>query len=46
MAAGAVIVEAAGGRVTGINGAPLDIAVGSVLASNGATHAEMLHLLV
>jgi len=45
MAAGAVIVEAAGGTVTAIDGSPLDIAVGSVLATNGATHAEMRALL-
>jgi myo-inositol-1(or 4)-monophosphatase len=45
VAAGAVIVEAAGGRVTAIDGSPLDIASGSVLASNGRTHAEMQQLL-
>lgn len=46
MAAGAVIVAAAGGTVTGIDGLALDIARGSILATNGRTHAEMLRLLV
>jgi myo-inositol-1(or 4)-monophosphatase len=46
VAAGAVIVEAAGGTVTAIDGSPLDITAGSVLASNGAVHAEMRSLLV
>jgi len=45
MAAGAVIVEAAGGTVSAIDGTPLDIATGSILATNGATHTEMLGLL-
>jgi myo-inositol-1(or 4)-monophosphatase len=45
VAAGAVIVEAAGGRVTAIDGSPFDLAAGSVLASNGRTHAEMVTLL-
>ncbi len=46
VAAGAVIVAAAGGVVTAVEGTPLDIAAGSVLASNGAVHAEMRSLLV
>ena len=46
MAAGAVIVEAAGGSVSAIDGSPLDIAGGSILATNGRTHAEMRRLLV
>ncbi len=45
MAAGAVIVEAAGGRVSAIDGSPFDAAVGSILATNGPTHAEMTGLL-
>ncbi len=45
MAAGALIVECAGGTVTAIDGSPLDIAAGSILASNAATHAEMIALL-
>ncbi|MGD0472078.1 MAG: inositol monophosphatase family protein [Candidatus Velthaea sp.] len=46
MAAGVVIVEAAGGTVTAIDGSPLDLTNGSILASNGATHDEMVGLLV
>jgi myo-inositol-1(or 4)-monophosphatase len=46
MAAGAVIIEAAGGTVSAIDGSPLDIANGSVLGSNAAVHAEMQALLV
>jgi myo-inositol-1(or 4)-monophosphatase len=46
MAAGAVIVESAGGSVSAIDGSPLDIANGSILATNGRTHAEMQRLLV
>ena len=45
LAAGAVIVEAAGGRVSGLPAGPLDLATGSVLASNGAVHAELQSLL-
>jgi myo-inositol-1(or 4)-monophosphatase len=46
VAAGAVIVEAAGGTVTAIDGSPLNLANGSILATNAATHAEMARLLV
>lgn len=46
VAAGAIIIESAGGRVTAIDGLPLDIAAGSILATNGATHAEMQRLLL
>lgn len=45
IAAGAVIVGAAGGTVTAIDGSPLNIADGSILATNAATHAEMTALL-
>ncbi len=43
--AGALIVEEAGGRVTGIDGAPWAAAEGHILASNGALHEEMLQIL-
>jgi myo-inositol-1(or 4)-monophosphatase len=46
MAAGAVIVEAAGGRVSAIDGTRFDVEVGSILATNGSTHDEMVGLLV
>jgi myo-inositol-1(or 4)-monophosphatase len=45
VAAGAVLVEEAGGRVTHTNGGPLDLASASTLASNGRIHAEMLETL-
>jgi histidinol-phosphatase len=37
----AVIVEAAGGRFTDLEGQPLSIATGSVLASNGLLHDQV-----
>jgi myo-inositol-1(or 4)-monophosphatase len=42
MAAGALIVEEAGGRVTTLDGAPFQSRAGSVVASNGRIHDEML----
>ena len=45
VAAGAILVEEAGGRVTHTNGGPLDLASASTLASNGRIHAEMLETL-
>jgi myo-inositol-1(or 4)-monophosphatase len=41
---GALIVEGAGGRVTGLDGSPWDAHKGSVLASNGHIHDEMLRV--
>jgi myo-inositol-1(or 4)-monophosphatase len=45
VAAGAVLVEEAGGRVTGIDGAPLDLDAPTLLATNGLVHDEMLRTL-
>ena len=45
VAAGALIVECAGGTVSAIDGSAFDLAAGSMLASNARTHAEMLRLL-
>ncbi len=45
VAAGALLIEEAGGRAGAIGGGPLDLANGSILASNGALHAEMERLL-
>lgn len=42
VAAGALLVEEAGGRMTGIDGAPFDAAAGHLIASNGALHDQML----
>jgi myo-inositol-1(or 4)-monophosphatase len=43
--AGALIVEEAGGRVTGLDGAPWRPADGHILASNGRLHEELLGIL-
>ncbi len=45
VAAGALLIEEAGGRATSIAGTPLDVAAGSILATNAAVHAEMQQLL-
>jgi myo-inositol-1(or 4)-monophosphatase len=44
-AAGAAIVLAAGGTVTNLSGAPADLSIGHVLASNGHVHEAVLALL-
>jgi len=43
--AGALIVEEAGGRVTGMDGTPFDAAAGHLIASNGPLHDEMLRVI-
>ena len=45
VAAGALVVEEAGGRVTSIDGGPLDVDAPTLLASNGRIHDEMLAVL-
>jgi myo-inositol-1(or 4)-monophosphatase len=45
VAAGAVIVAEAGGRVTDYDGAPMEPARGWIAASNGLIHEEMLSLI-
>jgi myo-inositol-1(or 4)-monophosphatase len=45
VAAGALLVEEAGGRVTDLAGGPLDLAAPAVVASNGRIHDEMLEVL-
>jgi myo-inositol-1(or 4)-monophosphatase len=42
VAAGALIVEEAGGRVTGMDDAPFDPAAGHLIASNGRVHQEVV----
>jgi myo-inositol-1(or 4)-monophosphatase len=44
-AAGALIVQEAGGRVTQVTGEPFSPYGHGALASNGSLHAEMLALL-
>ena len=45
VAAGALIVSEAGGRVTGMDGSPFDTAVAHLVASNGRLHDEMLTVI-
>ena len=42
VAGGALLVQEAGGRVTGVDGSPYRSRAGSVLATNGHVHDEML----
>src|SRR5262249_3384896 len=43
--AGSVMVQEAGGRITGIDGRPLDIDAPTLVASNGLVHEEVLAVL-
>ncbi|OFW14889.1 MAG: hypothetical protein A3F70_03845 [Acidobacteria bacterium RIFCSPLOWO2_12_FULL_67_14] len=43
--AGALIVEEAGGRITGMDGAPFAPEKGHLVASNGRVHGEMLAVI-
>jgi myo-inositol-1(or 4)-monophosphatase len=45
IAAGALLVEEAGGRVTGLGGEPFDPFSGHVVATNGAVHDAMLQVI-
>jgi myo-inositol-1(or 4)-monophosphatase len=45
VAAGALIVEEAGGRVTGMDATPFDAAAAHLIASNGRIHDEMLAVI-
>jgi len=45
VAAGGVLVEEAGGRLTGIDGKPMDVDAPTLLASNGQVHEAMLSVL-
>lgn len=45
VAAGALLVREAGGTVSAIDGAALDVYSGTILASNGRMHREMQELL-
>jgi myo-inositol-1(or 4)-monophosphatase len=44
-AAGALLVEEAGGRVSDMHGRPFHVGCGDVLATNGHVHDEMVRLL-
>jgi myo-inositol-1(or 4)-monophosphatase len=45
MAAGALLVQEASGRVSGYGGEPLDIESGQILATNGGVHDAMQEIL-
>lgn len=45
LAAGALLVREAGGRLTNLTGGPFDLATGDVLATNGRIHAAMAKVL-
>ncbi len=45
VAAGALIVEEAGGRISGMDGTPFDPRSAHLVASNGPLHAEMLAVI-
>ena len=46
MAAGALLVEEAGGRVTDMEGQPFSSRTGSIIASNGRVHEEMQRIIL
>ena len=45
VAAGALLVEEAGGRITNLDGTPFDSRRGYLLASNGWLHDELLNVI-
>ena len=45
VAAGALIVEEAGGRVTGMDGSPFDATAAHLIASNGGVHDQLLNVI-
>jgi myo-inositol-1(or 4)-monophosphatase len=45
VAAGALLVEEAGGKVTNMDGTPLDLAGAQILASNKRVHREMTEVI-
>lgn len=45
VAAGSLLVAEAGGRVTNMDGTPLDLAAAQILATNGRIHEEMREVL-
>jgi myo-inositol-1(or 4)-monophosphatase len=45
VAAGALIVEEAGGRITGMDGSRFDPAAAHLVASNGQIHRAMLDVI-
>ena len=46
VAAGALLVEEAGGRVSNMDGSPLDLAGAQIIATNGRIHQEIIDTLL
>jgi myo-inositol-1(or 4)-monophosphatase len=46
LAAGAAMVLAAGGHITALEGGPVDLHVGQILASNGLIHQALQRVIV
>ena len=46
MAAGILLIQEAGGRLTGLHGAPMDMATGHLVATNGRIHEVLLEQLI
>ncbi len=45
VAAGSLLIQEAGGRVTNMDGTPLDLTAGNILATNGRIHDEMMEVI-
>jgi myo-inositol-1(or 4)-monophosphatase len=45
IAAGSLIVEEAGGQISNMDGTPLDLSAGQVIASNGRLHEQMIEVI-
>jgi myo-inositol-1(or 4)-monophosphatase len=45
LAAGAAIVRAAGGTISALDGGPVNLNVGHIIASNGRVHAALQRLI-
>jgi myo-inositol-1(or 4)-monophosphatase len=45
VSAGALLIEEAGGRITGIDGAPFNAAAGHLIAANDQLHPQMLDVI-
>jgi myo-inositol-1(or 4)-monophosphatase len=45
IAAGALVVEEAGGQVSNMDGSPLDLTGAQIIASNGRLHQQMIELI-
>jgi myo-inositol-1(or 4)-monophosphatase len=45
LAAGAAVVLSAGGRLTALDGGPVDLTIGHLIASNGRVHDALQALI-